>query len=136
QFFPFRNAGIRVPSHICIEMASDAVIKVKPNDSWGYAAFYIGEVEHVTIRGGRIEGDRDEHVYKALPPERKTHEWGFGVCIEGASHVNIDRVQINNCTGDGIIVSPHGLLTHIESYSPASSIHISGCTITDSRRNN
>lgn len=88
--------------------------------------FYIGEVEHVTIRGGRIEGDRDEHVYKALPPERKTHEWGFGVCIEGASHVNIDRVQINNCTGDGIIVSPHGLLTHIESYSPASSIHISG----------
>jgi len=136
QFFPFRHAGIRVPSHICIEMASDAVIKVKPNDSWGYAAFYIGEVEHVTIRGGRIEGDRDEHVYKALPPERKTHEWGFGVCIEGASHVNIDRVQINNCTGDGIIVSPHGLLTHIESYSPASSIHISGCTITDSRRNN
>ncbi|MCY9577409.1 right-handed parallel beta-helix repeat-containing protein [Bacillus xiamenensis] len=135
-FFPFRNAGIRVPSHICIDMASDAVIKVKPNDSWGYAAFYIGKVQHVTIRGGRIEGDRDTHVYKSLPSERKTHEWGFGVCIEGASHVNVHHVQIQNCTGDGIIVSPHGLLTHIESYSPASSIHISGCTITDSRRNN
>lgn len=135
-FFPFRNAGIRVPSHICIDMASDAVIKVKPNDSWGYAAFYIGKVQHVTIRGGRIEGDRDTHVYKSLPSERKTHEWGFGVCIEGASHVNVHHLQIQNCTGDGIIVSPHGLLTHIESYSPASSIHISGCTITDSRRNN
>lgn len=135
-YFPFRDAGIRVPSHICIDMASDAVIKVKPNDSWGYAAFYIGKVEHVTIRGGRIEGDRYEHVYKSFPPERQTHEWGFGVCIEGASHVNVSHMQIKNCTGDGIIVSPRGLLTHIESYSPASSIHISICTITDSRRNN
>ncbi|MCY7431149.1 right-handed parallel beta-helix repeat-containing protein [Bacillus safensis] len=135
-FFPFRGAGIRVPSHICIEMASDAVIKVKPNDSWGYAAFYIGKVEHVTIRGGRIEGDRHEHVYKPLPAERKTHEWGFGICIEGASHVEVNHVQIKNCTGDGIIVSPHGLLTEGEPYSPAASIDISGCTITDSRRNN
>lgn len=135
-FFPFRGAGIRVPSHTCIEMASDAVIKVKPNDSWGYAAFYIGKVEHVTIRGGRIEGDRHEHVYKPLPAERKTHEWGFGICIEGASHVEVNHVQIKNCTGDGIIVSPHGLLTEGEPYSPAASIDISGCTITDSRRNN
>ncbi|AMM96210.1 uronase [Bacillus pumilus] len=136
QFFPFRGAGIRVPSHITIEMAQDAVIKVKPNDSWGYAAFYIGKVQHVTIRGGRIEGDRHEHVYKSLPPERKTHEWGFGICIEGASDVDVNRVQIKNCTGDGIIVSPHGLLSQAESYSPASSIHIAGCHITDSRRNN
>ncbi|MFA3776357.1 right-handed parallel beta-helix repeat-containing protein [Bacillus safensis] len=136
SFFPFRGAGIRVPSHICIEMASDAVIKVKPNDSWGYAAFYIGKVQNVTIRGGRIEGDRHEHVYKPLPSERKTHEWGFGVCIEGASHVEVNHVQIKNCTGDGIIVSPHGLLTEGEPYSPAASIDISGCTITDSRRNN
>ncbi|AVM22692.1 uronase [Bacillus pumilus] len=135
-FFPFRGAGIRVPSHITIEMAPDAVIKVKPNDSWGYAAFYIGKVEHVTIRGGRIEGDRHEHVYKPLPAERKTHEWGFGICIEGASHVEVNHVQIKNCTGDGIIVSPHGLLTEDEPYSPAASIHISGCTMTDSRRNN
>ncbi len=136
RFFPFRGAGIRVPSHMTIEMAPDAVIKVKPNDSWGYAAFYIGKVQHVTIRGGRIEGDRHEHVYKSLPPERKTHEWGFGICIEGASDVEVNRVQIKNCTGDGIIVSPHGLLSQIETYSPASSIHISGCHVTDSRRNN
>ncbi|MFS0655884.1 right-handed parallel beta-helix repeat-containing protein [Bacillus sp. 179-C3.3 HS] len=136
SFFPFRQAGIQVPSHICIDMASDAVIQVKPNDSWGYAAFYIGEVEHVTIRGGRIEGDRDAHVYKSFPPERKTHEWGFGVCIEGASHVNIHHMQMTHFTGDGMIVSPLGLLSNIESYSPAKSIHISGCTITDSRRNN
>lgn len=136
RFFPFRGAGIRVPSHMTIEMAPDAVIKVKPNDSWGYAAFYIGKVQHVTIRGGRIEGDRHEHVYKSLPPERKTHEWGFGICIEGASNVEVNRVQIKNCTGDGMIVSPHGLLSQAESYSPASSIHISGRHITDSRRNN
>nr|MDH3175894.1 right-handed parallel beta-helix repeat-containing protein [Bacillus pumilus] len=136
RFFPFRGAGIRVPSHMTIEMAPDAVIKVKPNNSWGYAAFYIGNVQHVTIRGGRIEGDRHEHVYNSLPPERKTHEWGFGICIEGAFDVEVNRVQIKNCTGDGIIVSPHGLLSQAESYSPASSIHIFGCHITDSRRNN
>lgn len=90
----------------------------------------------MTIRGGRIEGDRHEHVYKPLPAERRTHEWGFGICIEGASHVEVNHVQIKNCTGDGIIVSPHGLLTEGEPYSPAASIDISGCTITDSRRNN
>ncbi|BBP87130.1 hypothetical protein BsIDN1_07480 [Bacillus safensis] len=59
----------------------------------GMQPFYIGKVQHVTIRGGRIEGDRHEHVYKPLPAERRTHEWGFGICIEGASHVEVNHVQ-------------------------------------------
>ncbi|MFB8733243.1 hypothetical protein ACEQPO_02745 [Bacillus sp. SL00103] len=33
-------------------------------------------------------------MFTSLPAERKTHEWGFGICIEGASDVEVNRVQI------------------------------------------
>ncbi|MGE6632015.1 right-handed parallel beta-helix repeat-containing protein [Bacillus sp. NPDC077027] len=136
-FQPFRNAGIRVPSDIYIEMASDAVLKAKPNDSWGYSVIYIGKERNITITGGRIEGDRDEHVYKPTPSSRMTHEWGFGICIEGASNVNLMGIQIEKCTGDGVIIGPQGVLTsNTNAYTPSTSIKVSSCTIAESRRNN
>lgn len=64
---PFRGAGINVPGNIEILMDAEAVIKVKPNSSWGYAAFYIGGTSDIKISGGSIIGERDEHTYTPAP---------------------------------------------------------------------
>ncbi|KAA6449734.1 hypothetical protein FZC77_20100 [Bacillus swezeyi] len=126
---PFRNAGINVPSNITILMDAEAVIKVRPNRSWGYSAFYIGAKSNIIISGGSIIGDRDEHTY--TPSPRPTHEWGFGICVEGASNVRIENVRIADFTGDGIIISSGG-----QDYKPSEHIKVIDCQIRRSRRNN
>ncbi|WPP37167.1 right-handed parallel beta-helix repeat-containing protein [Bacillus sonorensis] len=127
--FPFRNGGINVPSNISILMDAETVIKIKPNSSWGYSAFYIGGESNVKITGGAIIGDRDEHTYTASP--RPTHEWGFGICVEGASNVLIENVRIADFTGDGIIISAGG-----QGYKSSERVTVRNCEISRSRRNN
>ncbi|MFN2746631.1 MULTISPECIES: right-handed parallel beta-helix repeat-containing protein [Bacillus] len=129
QAFPFRNAGINVPSDITILMDAEAVIKVKPNRSWGYSAFYIGGRSNIKISGGNIIGDRDEHTY--TPSPRPTHEWGFGICIEGSKNVLVEHVRIADFTGDGLIISSGG-----QNYQPSEHIKVIDCDIRRSRRNN
>lgn len=131
---PFRNAGINVPSNISIIMDPQCIIKVAPNSSWGYSAFYIGRKENVTITGGQIIGERDEHTYRSAPL-RSTHEWGFGICIEGSSNILVENVNISNFTGDGIIISPLGLRTNND-YETSEHVTIRRCGIRQSRRNN
>lgn len=130
----FRNAGIIVPGNLHIVMDSECIIKVIPNSSWGYSAFYVGKQENITISGGQIIGERDEHTY-ASAGVRSTHEWGFGICIEGCSNVVIDDVNISDFTGDGIIVSPRGLKTN-DDYRTSKHITIRRCEVRRSRRNN
>ncbi|MCC9023446.1 right-handed parallel beta-helix repeat-containing protein [Bacillus nakamurai] len=131
---PFRNAGINVPSNISIVMDPECIIKVTPNSSWGYSAFYIGRKENVTITGGQIIGERDEHSYSNVPL-RSTHEWGFGICIEGSSNILVENVKISDFTGDGIIISPLGLRTNHD-YVTSENVTIRRCDIRQSRRNN
>ncbi|AKL85480.1 right-handed parallel beta-helix repeat-containing protein [Bacillus atrophaeus] len=130
----FRNAGIQVPDDLTILMDPECVIKVIPNDSWGYSAFYVGRKKNITISGGQIIGDRDEHTYKNAGL-RQTHEWGFGICIEGSLNILVDNVSISDFTGDGIIVSPRGLKTNPD-YTTSENVIIQGCEIRRSRRNN
>ncbi len=130
----FRNAGVIVPGNLEIMMDPECVIKVIPNSSWGYSAFYVGKQENITISGGQIIGERDEHTYVSAGI-RSTHEWGFGICIEGCLNVVIDNVEISDFTGDGIIVSPSGLKT-ANDYRTSEHITIRGCEVRRSRRNN
>lgn len=41
----FRNAGIIVPGNLEIMMDPECIMKVIPNSSWGYSAFYVGKQE-------------------------------------------------------------------------------------------
>ncbi|NPC91513.1 right-handed parallel beta-helix repeat-containing protein [Bacillus sp. WMMC1349] len=128
--FPYKNAGINVPSNITILMDAETMIKIKPNSSWGYSAFYIGTESNIKISGGTLIGDRDEHIY--TPSPRPTHEWGFGFCLEGASHVRIENVKMTDFTGDGIIISSSGG----DDFIPSEHIVVRNCEIRRSRRNN
>lgn len=131
---PFREGGIVLPDDINIIMDYNTVLKIIPNDAWGYSCFYVAKVKNVTIRGGQIIGDKSEHVHTPVE-KRETHEWGFGVCIEGGENVVVEGIRIKECTGDGVIVSPKGILG-TPNYVPSRNVFVRKCVIDGSRRNN
>ncbi|QPX71665.1 hypothetical protein [Bacillus phage SP8] len=69
QYNVWRNGGIVVPSDVNIIMDYDTVIKVIPNDAWGYSAFYVGRASNVTIRGGQIIGDKAKPYLQYYPKQ-------------------------------------------------------------------
>uniref|UniRef100_A0AAU8BET9 Tail spike n=1 Tax=Bacillus phage Adastra TaxID=3143958 RepID=A0AAU8BET9_9CAUD len=134
QYNVWRNGGIVVPSDVNIIMDYDTVIKVIPNDAWGYSAFYVGRASNVTIRGGQIIGDKANHTYNTTL-NKETNEWGFGICIEASDNVIVEGVRIRECIGDGVIISPLGLATD-PNYRTSTNVTVRKCVIDGSRRNN
>ena len=78
------------------------------------------------ICNGYIEGDRYEHNYDKID---STHEWGFGIDIRGSKYVEINNVQIQKTTGDGIIIG-----NYITNDGTSENISILNCKISDCRR--
>lgn len=130
------GGGLRPPAGTTLRLAHDAVLKVIPNGSPGYACVYIGhEQRHVTIEGGRIEGDRATHDYDT-DTSYPSHESGYGIALHGAQDATIRGVEITGCTGDGVHIGSYGMLIADLPYHPARRVTVTGCTIDGARRNN
>ncbi|MED4579043.1 right-handed parallel beta-helix repeat-containing protein [Bacillus atrophaeus] len=136
---PEEGAGIIVPGNITIIKHPQAEFRVKPNGSFGYSCFYIGEVENVTLKGGRIRGERYQHDFTGHGglEKKKTHEWGYGINVHGANNVLIENVDISDFTGDCIMLNAKGMLNvSWTTYRPARNVTIHNCRLDGSRRNN
>lgn len=136
---PEERAGIIVPSNMTLNLHPEAIFRVEPNSSFGYTCFYIGEVENVTIKGGKIRGERYQHDFTGHGDRVKkgTHEWGYGINVHGAKNVVIEGVDIADCTGDCIMVNAQGMLNvPWTTYRPARNITIERCKLDGARRNN
>ncbi|MBT0952016.1 right-handed parallel beta-helix repeat-containing protein [Bacillus velezensis] len=136
---PEERAGIIVPSNMTLNLHPAAVFRVEPNSSFGYTCFYIGEVENVTIKGGKIRGERYQHDFTGHGDhvKKETHEWGYGINVHGAKNVVIEGVDIADCTGDCIMVNAQGMLNvPWTTYRPARNITIERCKLDGARRNN
>ncbi|ARV43521.1 hypothetical protein BCV50_00260 [Bacillus subtilis] len=136
---PEEGAGIIVPGNITIIKHPQAEFRVVPNSSFGYSCFYIGEVENVTLRGGKIRGERYQHDFTGHGDfeKKETHEWGYGINVHGARNVVIEGVDIADCTGDCIMVNAQGMLNvSWTTYRPARNVTIRGCKLDGARRNN
>lgn len=59
-------------------------------------------VENVGISNGIIVGDKDKHDYNSV---ESTHEWGYGIEIKGSKNIEICNLQIQEMTGDGIMIA-------------------------------
>ncbi|QAV85181.1 right-handed parallel beta-helix repeat-containing protein [Bacillus subtilis] len=136
---PEEGAGIRVPSDMTIIRHPKAEFIVDPNNSYGYSCFYLGEVENVTLKGGRIRGDRFKHDFTGHGDleKKKTHEWGYGINIHGAKNIVIEDINISECTGDCVMVCAKGMLNVTwTDYRPARNVTIRNCILDGARRNN
>ena len=79
-------------------MSAGATLKTIANAEVQSAVLTIAEVSNVTVIGGTLEGDRDQH-------QGKSGEWGMGIRIEGgAERITIAGVTAKNMWGDGFYV--------------------------------
>lgn len=117
--------GIILQSNITLDLNGSKLKQIK-NSVVNYAVISITNVENVKICNGYIEGDRYEHNYDKID---STHEWGFGIDIRGSKYVEINNVQIQKTTGDGIIIG-----NYITNNGTSENISILNCKISDCRR--
>ncbi|WP_164515044.1 right-handed parallel beta-helix repeat-containing protein [Paenibacillus lentus] len=134
EFAPEREAGVKVPSHMKLTLDHEAELKVEPNSSKGYSCIYLREVENVSISGGILTGDLDEHVLSTNPEE--THEWGFGIYLHGSRNVSIENMKIRKFTGDCIFLGSVGVLGIDPDYAEPEKVTIRNCSLDGARRNN
>ena len=96
------QAGIDLQGDMTLELSAGTVIKMAPNDRWNYCVINVDGNSNITIRGGEVVGDRDQHDYGSPP---QAHDEGHGVCVwTGVDRVLIENMEIHELTGDGVLI--------------------------------
>ncbi|MUG25647.1 right-handed parallel beta-helix repeat-containing protein [Paenibacillus macerans] len=134
QNTPEKGGGIVVPSHMKLTLDHEAELKVQPNAERGYSCIYLRKVQNVTISGGIITGDLDQHDFSKLP--KSTYEWGFGIYVHGGKNITIENMKIRKCIGDCIFLGSVGLLGVDPDYDKPEKVAIRNCSLDGARRNN
>lgn len=114
--------GIIINFPTTIVLHKDALIKQKPTTFTGYCILNINNTENVTIIGGRIRGDRLEHL-------GTTGEQGHGIKIITSKNIIIKDMEIFNCWGDGILIYYNNT-----PYIPNDNILIENVIMSNNRR--
>ena len=107
-------AALRLKSNTTL--INHGVIKILPNNLQRNYIIWCDRVKNVTIQGGKIIGDRQEHI-------GSEGEWGYGICATRTTNLNINKVEIEQCWGDCICLGVDN-----------SNVTISYCKLHDSRR--
>ncbi len=101
---PIYQAGIVLYSNMVFELDDNAVIQMAANDKWNYCVVDVTGQEHVTIRGGSIRGDRENHVYTPRPDGSDAHDEGHLICIKASQYVLIEDMYLSHANGDGVLL--------------------------------
>ena len=88
-------------SNVDLDLNNSKIIH-EDNSSIRYTIFAIYNVENVKISNGIIIGDRNTHDYDKVD---STHEWGFGIELQGSCNIALTNLEIKELTGDGIMIS-------------------------------
>ncbi len=124
------QAAISIPADFHLKMSNDTHIRMQPNNFKQPSLLGIFTANNVTIEGGNLYGDRDEHDYSS----GGTHEWGHCVNIDGSKNVTIKNIIITDATGDGINIHDFGH-TFDPHYTFSEDVLITGNKIIRARRN-
>lgn len=89
------SGGIKIYSNMKITHDSGTIMQVLPTNHQQYNLYRLYNVNNVTISGGTINGDRNQHfgTYGG--------EWGYGIAITGSNNIHITNMSLQNCWGDG-----------------------------------
>jgi polygalacturonase len=89
---------LTLKSRMTLKLSPGATLKTIPNGETHSAILTISGVSDVTVTGGTLVGDRDQH-------QGTTGEWGHGIRIErGAQRITVSDVSIKDMWGDGVFV--------------------------------
>ena len=93
----YEKAGLVLKSNIIVRIASGATLYAIPNGEKSYQMFSITHVDNVHIIGGRLIGDRDNHI-------GNLGQTGYGVRITDATNVVIEDLYAGKFWGDGVFL--------------------------------
>ncbi|WP_379137794.1 right-handed parallel beta-helix repeat-containing protein [Paenibacillus sp. sgz500958] len=100
-----KDNRIEMVSNLKWELSSGTTLVKESNNKERYDLLYLGpQVRNVALSGGKYVGDKDTHDYG----KKGTHEFGYGIIMEGASDVVVDGVQVSGFTGDGLMLGGYG----------------------------
>ncbi len=122
--------AITIPSDFSFIMSENTHIRIQPNDFKQPALLSILDVDNVTISGGFLHGERDEHDYS----DGGTHEWETLVSIKGGRNITVSGITMLDSAGDGIGVSNLGH-SFDPVYKPSIDVNILNNTFYRNRRN-
>lgn len=130
----FRMGDIFIPSDFNLVMTDNTHLRVQPNGFEDFTLLAVYEESNVTITGGNLHGDRDEHDYSTCGGREWCQDSSL-LNLEAAVNVVVDGVSFHNSTADGILVKARGF-SYNPDYAPSNNILIKNCIIDKSRRNN
>ncbi len=91
--------ALKVKSDMTLKLAPGATLKVIPNKAVSYSVLHLSGVSNVTIEGGTLVGDRNEH-------RGALGEWGMGIRIDkGSSNITVSSIKVKKMWGDAFYVS-------------------------------
>jgi parallel beta-helix repeat protein len=121
--------AINLPESFTLKMSANTHLRVQPNNKKYTTLLAVYRVDNVTIDGGYLHGDRDEHDYSA-----GSQEWGHCLRVGACDNVIIKNMNFVDAMGDGVDVHGYKFTYEID-YRTASNIQILNNTITRARRN-
>lgn len=119
--------GIKLRSNTKLVMDPDAVLRVTGNSKDSYNVIRARNAENISISGGQIIGERDEHTGSG-------GEWGMGIGLYDCKNVTIANVKISKNWGDGIYIGSTDDFG--DDLYGCDGITISNCEIFENRRSN
>lgn len=109
----------------------NSTIQLEPNDLSLYFIISIKNKRNVSVIGGNIVGDVQNHIE---PLKGSAGEWGMGINISNSSNIRIEDVKIQHCWGDGVYVAG-GTEKQIGDYFYASkNVYLKNVICDDNRR--
>ncbi|SFW16611.1 NosD domain-containing protein [Cellulophaga fucicola] len=130
NFYPTKES-VNVPGDFTLLMSDNTVLRVFPNSNSDYALLAAREVSNVTIKGGILIGDRDEHSF----PDGGRHEKGHLLYLHAAVDSKVDGVTMKYANGDGMKIDGINF-TYNPEYKPTHNILVQNCLFDSNRRNN
>ena len=98
--------GIELDSDIQLVLSSGTILEMVANNKWNYCVIAINGKSNISVQGGTIRGDRDNHIFTPRARDGATaHDEGHGICIQsGTNKVLVKDMLIEKLTGDGLLL--------------------------------
>jgi hypothetical protein len=125
--------GIFLCSNTTFDLG-EAMFYVEPNSSYSYGVFQLERLENVTLTGGEIIGDKEEHTYPGNATERARHIFGSAFHIIGGDNILIRNVKMRSVIGAAIRIYANSEMRMFQMF-PTDNIRITGCEFDNCGRN-
>jgi parallel beta-helix repeat protein len=117
--------SVLLRDNLVLELANAATLRAMPNASKWYAILLARGSRNLAVRGGTLQGERNEHLGTG-------GEWGMGLHLLGCEDVLVEGVTARDCWGDGFYVG-HSTRASIAG-GECARVTLRGCVALNNRR--